>query len=751
MSISAGLEWVGNLGPEADKAAASVERLAAALRAVQSINGGVGAGIVGGGAVGALGSAAQRAAAINEKSAADLAKIQAKGAADIATAQAKQAAVLAGTEAKQAADLAKIEAQAKANAQATAAKQESERQKAIGDVVKNQAKTADEVHLTQVRGAEAQKRAAEQAALAEAQGAQKSAHIREKAAADQARIQAKRDADMAREDAKVKAKLGADIARDTHKESLRLARSSKPAQVSEATTSGVGGAARAILEGKGIQGALGAFGGKGAKLAAVARVAADVGRAVFNVTKEVAGVSFSFSKAVVASQAFREDVTEAFTTVSGSAVAGAKIMDRALATADRLGTARAETVGQFLDLTTKGFQTAEVERIVGSLNDLTTIDPKASMEGLTKVIGKVKATGRLNQETLNELSTFGLEQSDVLTEIGKLIGKNDKEVLKALSTAGGIRGLGVEPILRAINKQVGGGPAGEKAAEKANRNLSSLIKRVGDIPQNILFDLEVGDGLTGIKDVLRSVISFFAAGTDTAENAKKVFGDAFNALVSGLLGEDITEGADGIKNTLNLLVAFVKDATPGIKAFGGVLRFVAQGAALAAAGLAVLTGAAANFEPLGMFESLGTSIVDGIVGGISSGAQRVIDAVKSMASSALSTAKSVLGIASPSKEFARVGSWSAMGMARGIEGEAASVVDTARLMAQDAALAASMALPSVGGAAMGGTGITYQLPPGLVVINIAEGSGLDEERIARIAAREFESVLRRIAAEGGRN
>lgn len=760
MSISAGLEWVGNLGPEAEKAASSVDRLTASLRALQAVKGGpVGIGGVGtggsGGSIGALGAAANRAALIQEKSAADLAKIQAKGAADIATVEAKAKASSQAALLKQEADQAKASAQLQASTQAAALKQEADRQKAIADVVKGQAKTADAAYLAQVHGAEAQKRAAEKAALAEQQGAQKAAHIREKAAADQARIDAKRNADIAREDAKIKAKLAADITRDTHKESLRLARTrGKVTQVSEATTSGFGGAARAILEGKGLQAALGAFGGKGAKAAAIAKVATDVGRAVFNVTKQLASVSLEFGKSVVAAQAYREDVTEAFTTVTGSAADGAAIMERALATADRLGTARAETVGQFLDLTTKGFQSAEVERIVGSLNDLTTIDPKASMEGLTKVIGKVKATGRLNQETLNELSTFGLEQSDVLTEIGKMIGKSDKEVLKALSSAGGIRGLGVEPILRAINKQVGGGPAGEKAAEKANRNLSSLLKRVQSIPENLLFDLEVGEGLDGLKETLRTVLGFFAAGSDTAKSATKAFGDAFNALVSGLLGEDITQNGDGIKNTLQQIVFAVQGSLPAIKAFGSLIRIIAQGTGLFIVGLGQIIDFFSTFSMAGMFEGIGTSVVDGLVSGISSGAQRVIDAVKGVASGALASAKSALGIASPSKEFARVGMWSAQGMARGFDMGASGVSTAAELMAKDAMLAASLPMPALASAGAGvatAGGPIIQLPPGLIVINVAEGSGLDEERIAALVAKELTNILRRIASEGGLN
>ena len=726
MSISAGLDWKGDLGPGADSAAGSVERLAAALRALQGVQGGAKAPAAGGG-IGALGAAANRAAVINEKSAADIAKVEAK-------ARAGQALIYA--------------------------KGDADRAAALNDVVKGQSKASNDAYVAQVKGAEAARRAAEQAALVEQKGASQAANVRAKSAADLAKVEAKAAADRA----KIEAKSAADIARDTHKASLKAAASAKTMRVSEETTSGMGGAARAILEGKGLKGALGAFGGKGAKIAAIANVAANVGRAAFNAAKEVAGVGLQFGQAVVAAQAFREDVSEAFKTVTGSADAGDAVMKRALATADKLGTARADTVGQFLDLTTKGFDVAQVERIVASLNDLTTIDPKASMEGLTKVIGKVQATGRLNQETLNELSTFGLEQSDVIKEIGKILKKDDAAVLKALSTAGGIRGLGVEPILAAINKQVGGGPAGEKATEKANRNLSSLIKRVGEVPQNILFDLDVGPGLDGIKGILKSVLDYFAAGSATAERATKAFGDAFNALVSGLLGTDITEEAFDVESLFNVVVMAVEDSLPAIRAFGAALRVTAQFASAVAMGLGLIVGFFAGDDSADVSSGasdMGTSIIDGFVNGITAGAQRVIDAVKGVASDALASAKSVLGIASPSKEFARVGAWSAEGMAIGFDREAASVASSARLMAQDAQLAASLQMPllSGGAAAMGAAGggartIIVQLPPGpLVTVQAAAGvdvAALADELDPHVR-RIMIAVWRQIAAEGGTN
>lgn len=63
---------------------------------------------------------------------------------------------------------------------------------------------------------------------------------------------------------------------------------------------------------------------------------------------------------------------------------------------------------------------------------------------------------------------------------------------------------------------------------------------------------------------------------------------------------------------------------------------------------------------------LAFAIADGMSGGLLSGAGRVIDAAVNMASRALNAAKNFLGIHSPSREFMKVGGFSAEGMANGL-------------------------------------------------------------------------------------
>lgn len=310
-------------------------------------------------------------------------------------------------------------------------------------------------------------------------------------------------------------------------------------------------------------------------LAKIAPVAAGAAAAVAALTAIAGVAAIKFGASVIEAQAFREDVTLGLSTILRSRVEADKALKTAAKTAGLLGQSVVETSGQFLDLLAKGFDVGMVDRIVKSLADLATVDPKASLEGLTKVIGKAQATGRINMDILSELSTFGLEQGDVIRQIGKMLKKTDAEVIKALSSAGGIRGLGVEPILQAISGQVGGGAPGEAAAKKARDNISSLIGQIKQIPENVLFDLAVGPGMKDVKGAAAEILDFFRAGTESGERVRRVLAGVFNALSQGFFGRDISKGG-GVKEGLDGILQLAEDATPAIKEAAGTARQLAS-------------------------------------------------------------------------------------------------------------------------------------------------------------------------------
>lgn len=114
-----------------------------------------------------------------------------------------------------------------------------------------------------------------------------------------------------------------------------------------------------------------------------------------------------------------------------------------------------------------------------------------------------------------------------------------------------------------------------------------------------------------------------------------------------------------------------------------------------------------------------SGLISGLVGGIMSGAGAVYDAIKSMASGAVSTLMNSLQMHSPSKLFAKLGGYVPEGFAEGVE-DGGDVVQGAT---------ANMASGAVGGASggKGGGGRTsISMPLTVVVGSVAEKKAVED-------------------------
>jgi hypothetical protein len=499
----------------------------------------------------------------------------------------------------------------------------------------------------------------------------------------------------------------------------------------------------------------------------------------------VASKEFAFS--VIEAQAYREDVLGAFKIVRRTQGDAEAVMRLANTTSDRLGVGRAEGAGQFLELLSKGFDPKQTQRIIASLADLSVVDPNASIEGLTRVIGKIKAMNKLSQDSITELSTAGLEAGDLYAALGKQFDKSIPDIQKMLST-GKIDASGLESVLAAIGSQVGGGKAGDAAAKKANENISSLIKRAKDIPQNILFDLEVGPGMANVKTTIRSVLSFFDSGSRWGQMFRENAGAAFNALIEGLTGVKAGD-AKGLQFTLAMITTSLKDAAPAMRMIGkginlaGTAIFTTLGAigGMISAWDDFTSGVSDTGSSISsFFDNLGTSASSGIdsliesvksggmsifndalnigmnmwqglVQGIQGGIGAVTGAATSLANSALGAVGLTWKVGSPARAFEDQSLWAAAGAERGFYKGTGSVVDAAGYMAGAALGAASMtpangnagpSLVAAGGGAAGGA-VVINFSPTIIVPGAS--SPAQAQAIGAAAAAgarpEFEAML----------
>lgn len=163
------------------------------------------------------------------------------------------------------------------------------------------------------------------------------------------------------------------------------------------------------------------------------------------------------------------------------------------------------------------------------------------------------------------------------------------------------------------------------------------------------------------------------------------------------------------------------------------------------------------------FRSLGSFLVDGLIGGITGKLGELRDAVVGAATSAAGWFKEKLGIASPSRVFTRFGGWISEGAANGIEAGQAGVRAAALAMA-GAALVPVGAAQAGDIAAESGTGPATMAPmaamaplasrsaPGgasaaggtsSISITIQAAPGMDERALAKLVAQELERIEQR--------
>ena len=157
----------------------------------------------------------------------------------------------------------------------------------------------------------------------------------------------------------------------------------------------------------------------------------------------------------------------------------------------------------------------------------------------------------------------------------------------------------------------------------------------------------------------------------------------------------------------------------------------------------------------GRVVSVGSNIIQGLVNGITSGAQSVINAIGGVVNDAISWAKGLLGIHSPSKVFAEIGDFTMQGMEEGINGGLKGVLKTVKNAATSVSDAFAVDMPDVeanyraysnarlGGAYSGSQGTTTNnnTSTTTVVVNNYSPKTLNEKD----SAREFKRSVRQLA------
>lgn len=281
-------------------------------------------------------------------------------------------------------------------------------------------------------------------------------------------------------------------------------------------------------------------------------------------------------------------------------------------------------------------------------------------------------------------------------------------------------------------------PEGKAALESVVGGFTSILGAVKAAwPLVKEFTAGLLEGLAPLKEVgsgfmsaIGPILKVFGVDSKDAASGARLLGQALAVVIGGaaLLGGVIA-------GVVTLLAALGVQAARQAWAIGEFAMAVVNWIVGIPGRISAFVG---NFFSQAL--TLGTSIIDGMVAGITGGLASVISAVKNVASSAITTAKTTLGIASPSKEFAFLGAMSAEGFERGLELGTGGVVTASSQMATGAAGAAA----GLGG---GGGSLTLHMP---VTI---EGAGKSAPEIVDELQHTFMANLaaafRQLQAEAG--
>lgn len=389
-----------------------------------------------------------------------------------------------------------------------------------------------------------------------------------------------------------------------------------------------------------------------------------------------------------------------------------------------LGVSITETREKFIEFRKAGLDNSQSVALLKLKADLesTGMSAGAAEEGIKKIIDQAKkADGSIDPKKFSEAFALIGKQAGVAGDGIAAATKNAQSLQGALNSLDNSKTQALEQIYDRIKPKID--EAAQKVATFVKAFLESdsgkaAIEAIGQafdklpgiIDAGIIFFKELWTQLQPLGPVLsetgaaiKEAFAAFGGGAGGASGAAAVLGNVIVGVVAAfaLL---IQTGAKVIT-----AVATVGD---NIKFLGGEIKMVFSDLASSAV-------------------SFGANIIQGLINGIKGAVGGLMSAVSGVASGVKNTFKSILGIASPSKEFKKLGMFTGKGLEIGLK---QSVPDSAEI--------AGNMLPSPGSTpSSGGSSSSQSVTVGDIVVNVQGGSSSSAEDIAVAIRREIMMVL----------
>lgn len=425
------------------------------------------------------------------------------------------------------------------------------------------------------------------------------------------------------------------------------------------------------------------------------------------------------------------------------------------------------------------------------------------LEGLTKIrsfYGLAAGNAGEMQTAIDRVSASSALGRDKIAEYSNQLYKMG---LRGDNLSAALEGVAIKASVQgeAQARMFAGWAAGAALTGKSVRALADDVKaRLGGIAARQMLALDVqskkmresfdalfnGLKLEGFLTGLNSITSLFSQATESGKALRAIAQAAlqpvidaleflapvgkrfFQGMIIGVLTLGImflelrnymrdTFAGSSILSQLNLMEVALWSGVFVVGAFAGVLGVTAVAlglvaaavlapiAAVAALGYAI--GTAAGFLATLDWAALGASICDGIVSGVKRGAAAVMDAVKSLGKGAFDAFKDALGIASPSKAFAKLGIALPQGLEVGVNRGAPAANQAVQRMVTLPEFDAEQSMPAPSG------GGPAQSAPSQPSVSIGEvhihTTGETPREYVLDLKRELENILTGVAVRMG--
>ena len=475
---------------------------------------------------------------------------------------------------------------------------------------------------------------------------------------------------------------------------------------------------------------------------------------------------------------FKAQTLAALQSVTGTSLAAQDTFINIRRISDEIGISEAKAQKLGLSLLDAGVAQKDLGDTIKSIAMLEKVRGEEAAGKLQELIKKSAAAGTFKMEGESLVGT-GLAQADVISELAKKLGTSNAAVEAQLKAGKITAADGIAAINGALNAKMGGGGKGlssfgdvlEKAFEIFKRlfedvNVAPLLEAVAEMGS--WFDKSTVLGNTLHEIIGGTFDTFFQMAKDALPYAKtalleiiitalkiyiamKPLIKSFDDLGTAIFGAGNTGTAifDTFMYALGNWSVVFDIVVFAVKGFVDALTMVVNAfQVLYAVGSTVLTAIEGAFDSVygglaGVFSSenaiaLATTLIDGLVGGLSGGAGRVIQAMVGVGQGAIDGVKGVLGIRSPSAVMA--------GLADNAVNSFADTAEDGTAKTQGA-LEAVVAPPAAAGGGGGGGGASITIEAGAIVITGAGESApaLAELLEARLAEM-LESVLMQMGA-----